>query len=443
MATLSDLLRRKRQFEATGRRITSQETAGIVSGSLRSQNELALRHRGFSLQERQIANQQAQFSQSFGEQQRAARRSEALQEEAIKDQETAGFLQTGVTIGALALGTEGGRNLLGLNETAPTTTPTTTPTQGTTPTAGTGTAGGAGTAAAGGAASQLGGASGTGLTQQQLLQSGSLEAGGGASAGVSGGGAAAGLSNASTLSTTLRGAGGGAGAGALAGGVSQAVNPAGGEGHMGGERATGFVSGAVGGAAGGFYVGGPVGLVVGAVVGGFSGAGLSGVDAAERTFEKDFVRRSTQQSTKSVLDPVGFTKELVESDRSGLAKVVDPLDVSGTVVCTELNRQGYMSDELKDFSHRYGSEISPEIYEGYLVVAKPIVELMQKSKWFTRLVAKFALPWAFNMANKYKPKQYPKTLIGALVMILGKPLCRITRLFVERRRSCIKSVLNA
>lgn len=93
----------------------------------------------------------------------------------------------------------------------------------------------------------------------------------------------------------------------------------------------------------------------------------------------------------------------------------------GTVICTELYRQGYYSDAVYQADVTYGSKMkleNPEVYWGYRFIADPIVALMQKSKLFTKAVAFFAVPWAKNMAGE-------KNVLGSLVSFFGEPLCFI------------------
>lgn len=92
-------------------------------------------------------------------------------------------------------------------------------------------------------------------------------------------------------------------------------------------------------------------------------------------------------------------------------------NVGGTVICTELHRQGYLSSEILEKDEEYGrltrlNDVA--VYVGYIWLARPIVGLMRKSDMFTSLVSIPALSWAHNMANGK---------VGIIEKI-GKPLCR-------------------
>lgn len=63
-------------------------------------------------------------------------------------------------------------------------------------------------------------------------------------------------------------------------------------------------------------------------------------------------------------------------------------------VCHELNRQGLLSDEDLITDIKYGVNNYPKAVIGlYKIAIVPIVLLMKRSKWFTRIV--------FRIANRY------------------------------------------
>lgn len=106
--------------------------------------------------------------------------------------------------------------------------------------------------------------------------------------------------------------------------------------------------------------------------------------------------------------------------------LADGMDISqatgvfGTVICTELYRQGLMTHEtyLKDITFGMKLEKSdPAVIAGYRFLAAPVVRLMKKSKFFTRIIAVPALAWADQMAGE-------ENFAGRAIMFLGIPLCR-------------------
>lgn len=75
----------------------------------------------------------------------------------------------------------------------------------------------------------------------------------------------------------------------------------------------------------------------------------------------------------------------------------------GTVICTELFRQGLMDRKTFIMDVAYGIAVSkqhPDVYWGYRFVADPIVKSMKKSKAFTHFVSFCLTPWTKHMAGE-------------------------------------------
>ena len=92
-----------------------------------------------------------------------------------------------------------------------------------------------------------------------------------------------------------------------------------------------------------------------------------------------------------------------------------------TVICTELYRQGFMTNEIREADEEFGriiSSTSPETMIGYHYWAIPIVGLMKKSSLFSRIVWFVAKPWAYQMA--YEMGAIDKgNLAGKILMRFG------------------------
>jgi hypothetical protein len=98
-----------------------------------------------------------------------------------------------------------------------------------------------------------------------------------------------------------------------------------------------------------------------------------------------------------------------------------------TVICTELAKQGYLSEVTMQADKTFGQVMlvtNPEVMIGYWKLASPIVFLMQKSKVITYLVSLVAKPWAKQMA--YEVGVASKgNLLGKAVMTVGIRFCRM------------------
>lgn len=104
-----------------------------------------------------------------------------------------------------------------------------------------------------------------------------------------------------------------------------------------------------------------------------------------------------------------------EGTASGMPKAPE-VGGMGTVICTELYRQGIMSDELYAKEVEFGKTVDPIVMLGYIFLATPIVKIMQKSKLCTTLCSYPAMAWARDMAGE-------ENIVGSLLFMFGVPLC--------------------
>jgi len=112
----------------------------------------------------------------------------------------------------------------------------------------------------------------------------------------------------------------------------------------------------------------------------------------------------------------------------GTAATLYPLmkgTTSPTVICTELHRQGRMSDEMFNLDQAFGDRMAatdPAVLAGYYQLAMPVVRLMRRSSIASAVVSVIAKPWAKEMAHQMGVGK--GSLIGKLIMAVGIPLCR-------------------
>ena len=93
-----------------------------------------------------------------------------------------------------------------------------------------------------------------------------------------------------------------------------------------------------------------------------------------------------------------------------------------SVICTELNNQGYISNELYGIETFYGCSLPKEQLFGYRRWAKYVVKVMQKSKLATDIVYFFVKPVITEMASRVTGKT-KGNLIGSLILKVGEPIC--------------------
>ncbi|MBN2551222.1 MAG: hypothetical protein JXB06_00570, partial [Spirochaetales bacterium] len=98
-----------------------------------------------------------------------------------------------------------------------------------------------------------------------------------------------------------------------------------------------------------------------------------------------------------------------------------------TVICSELYRQGLMSETVFRADQAFGrylAENDQYTLLGYHFWARPVVEMMQSSKTVTKIVCLIAKPWALEMAHRMGARENG-TVVGKVLMIVGMPVCRI------------------
>jgi len=127
--------------------------------------------------------------------------------------------------------------------------------------------------------------------------------------------------------------------------------------------------------------------------------------------------RGSQQSNMLAEQDKGLFDDSASSSSSG-----------GSVICTELYRQGLIDYRVYRADQRFGLRLlrnDPDVITGYHFWAKPVVRLMRKSKLFTRLVYKsVGNAWAQEMALREGLNGFG-TVRGKLSIAVGVPMCRM------------------
>jgi len=117
-------------------------------------------------------------------------------------------------------------------------------------------------------------------------------------------------------------------------------------------------------------------------------------------------------------------------------------DAGGTVICTELYRQGLIDKHVYRADQRFGLRLlrnDPDVIAGYHFWAKSVVRLMRKSPLFTLIVYKsVGETWAREMSLREGLNGFG-TVRGKLVIAIGIPTCRmIGRMLTATRKSDVK-----
>lgn len=100
-------------------------------------------------------------------------------------------------------------------------------------------------------------------------------------------------------------------------------------------------------------------------------------------------------------------------------------DSAGTVVCTELHRQGHIPTEILELDNQHRCQnIDARTYAGYLRWGAPLAKKMKTSRRVTKIVRPFGVAWAYEMAHRMNPKIKGR-LLGKALLFIGVPICRL------------------
>lgn len=135
----------------------------------------------------------------------------------------------------------------------------------------------------------------------------------------------------------------------------------------------------------------------------------------------------TKSSTKGLLakDLIAKVVGEIANVTATETQVSDQTTKKGTVICTELVRQGLLSEELYVGGFDHFSSLSAQTVRGYQVWARKVVPLMAKYRWLAELLAPIGVGrYEFIVSKKI-------TFWGIVTVYLGQPLCYFIGLFVS------------
>lgn len=149
------------------------------------------------------------------------------------------------------------------------------------------------------------------------------------------------------------------------------------------------------------------------------------LDREEQLFniEAENRERLAQLGGGTMLAQIGSAERSGAESARLQAEATKASSGGGKVICTELHRQGFMSDELFTLDRVYGqltAFLEPDLMKAYHKNAKHVVALMRKSSIFTKVVAGLVNRWARYMASEIMPSRYSTDFIGKLVHRIGR-----------------------
>lgn len=110
---------------------------------------------------------------------------------------------------------------------------------------------------------------------------------------------------------------------------------------------------------------------------------------------------------------------------SALGGIIGGIGGGGSAICTEMHRQGYISDRILQLDDQFRKSVDADTVRGYQIWAFPFARLMRKSRILSRISAPFVLSWAFTMAAELAPDEFKSRFTGKCMMAIGKPICKL------------------
>lgn len=147
-----------------------------------------------------------------------------------------------------------------------------------------------------------------------------------------------------------------------------------------------------------------------------AGAGSPGGPSGEHDDSEEAGAGSPEgnETSSGGMDTAGTD---AESDAEG-----GDTDGGESVICTELHRQGLLTDEIYRIETAYGARLDPLIIDGYHLWGEPVARLMARSPVATMIVHAIVKPMVHEMAGQ--PGSGFSRRWGKAVLAAGKPLCR-------------------
>lgn len=224
------------------------------------------------------------------------------------------------------------------------------------------------------------------------------------------------------------------GGGAITTGVGEGVALSGG-GAISATEGVGALAGE-GGATLGGIVGGAATGVGYAAMGYAAREGLDAVlknNADSNAFTGEMAKELDNPTVEGTI--IDATERFTGHDFGGTAELLsDPvgtiLQKAGTVICTELYRQGLLTDNVYFADALYGNQQDDDLMTGYRLFGVPLAREMSQSKIITKIVSFFAIPWAQQMAYEMNINKKGNLLVKCLM----KSLYPVVRLIGKTRR---------
>lgn len=103
----------------------------------------------------------------------------------------------------------------------------------------------------------------------------------------------------------------------------------------------------------------------------------------------------------------------------------------GKVICTQLNKMGWLSDKLYNANTIYYSHVSLQTMRGYHYWALPVVEQIKKRPWIGRALKPFVVARSKELLHVINPEKYKPNYFGKILNIMINTINWTVGLFVK------------
>ena len=159
------------------------------------------------------------------------------------------------------------------------------------------------------------------------------------------------------------------------------------------------------------------------------GVAAGAADAIGRQRDADIAASLYGQQKQSIADERSLAGNMLAGQTSLMqgeraANIQQPSMPSaggmfGTVICTELHRQGIMPSDIYLKDSEYGNALPMDVVIGYRFWAVPLANKMKTSPLLTSIMKVPAMKWARHIAG------VEKSLFGYACQYIGEPVCGI------------------
>lgn len=128
-------------------------------------------------------------------------------------------------------------------------------------------------------------------------------------------------------------------------------------------------------------------------------------------------------ATKGTTSVTSGVTQQEAGSKGGIGSILNPTKNSGTVICTQLHKDGHLTKDVFYADNKYvAKHFSATVRTGYIFWAMPFVRLMRRNKIAYAIGKFFGVRWSMHCASHYLPYIRPN-ITGRIMVIVGVAIC--------------------